>query len=176
MDGELTSRIAAGDESALAEAFRVHGGAVKALARRVLGDESLADDVVQETFVWLWGAADRYEPGRGSLRSMLLTVAHRRAVDLIRSEEARTRREARLPDPPYDDVADQAMAADVSERVRRALGDLSGPERAAIALAYFGGLTYVEVSRRLGAPEGTVKSRIRNGMRKLAAALDGVAS
>lgn len=175
-DRHLASRIADGDEAALAEAFDSFGGAVKSLAMRVLRDEALAEDVVQDTFVWLWRTPHKYDPGRGSLRSFLLTVAHRRAVDIVRSEEARSRREARPPDPPSDDLEEEVWTRRLSEHVRSALDALSADERAAISLAYYGGLSYVEVAQRLGAPEGTVKSRIRSGMKKLAVSLEGVVS
>ncbi len=173
-DQELVSRIANGDQEALADAFRRFGGAVKALASRVMRDESLAEDVVQETFVWLWRSPERYDPVRGSLRTLLLTVAHRRAVDIVRSEEARARRESQPPDPETRDVEDEVWARHLSDQVRSAIAELSPDEHAAVSLAYLGGLTYVEVARRLEAPEGTVKSRIRSGLRRLAASLEGV--
>lgn len=175
-DRDLVARIGAGDHDALAEAFRSYGGAVKSLALRVLRDETLAEDVVQDTFVWLWKSPERYDADRGSLRSLLLTVAHRRAVDTVRSEEARTRRESQPPEPTTSGVEEQVWATHLAEHVRTAVNGLSDNERDAISLAYFSGLTYVEVSQRLGSPEGTVKSRIRNGMRKLASSLEGMAS
>jgi RNA polymerase sigma-70 factor, ECF subfamily len=174
VDQELVSRIANGDQEALADAFRRFGGAVKALATRVMRDESLAEDVVQETFVWLWRSPERYDPVRGSLRTLLLTVAHRRAVDIVRSEEARARRESQPPDPVTRDVEDEVWARHLSDQVRSAIAELSSDERAAVSLAYLGGLSYVEVARQLEAPEGTVKSRIRSGLRRLATSLEGV--
>jgi RNA polymerase sigma-70 factor (ECF subfamily) len=139
---------------------------------RVLRDHALAEDVVQETFTGLWNAPDRFRADRGSLRAFLTTVAHRRAVDMVRSEVARSRRELL---PPEDDhqtsVEDEALTRTLSEEVRRALGELPEDERAAIALAYLEGMSYVEVARRLGQPEGTVKSRIRTGMRRLSNSL-----
>jgi RNA polymerase sigma-70 factor (ECF subfamily) len=173
-DAELASRVAAGERSALEEAFNAYGGAVKSVASRVLRDEALAEDVVQDTFVGFWRAPEKYDPARGSLRSFLLTIAHRRAVDIVRSEVARARRESTPPDPGHYDLADEVAARDLSEEVRRALAALADGEREAISMAYFGGLSYVEVARRLGEPEGTVKSRIRSGMRKLATSLQGV--
>lgn len=144
------------------------------MAVRVLRDETLAEDVVQDVFVSFWKSPHKYDPNRGSLRTFLLTIAHRRAVDVVRSETARTRREETTPwESPYD-IEDEVWSKALSETVRDALSDLAEDERKAIAMAYFGGLSYVEVARRLGAPEGTVKSRIRAGMKKLSVSLTGV--
>jgi RNA polymerase sigma-70 factor (ECF subfamily) len=170
-DAELAARIVHRDRSALEAAFRDFGGAVKSVAGRVLRDDALAEDVVQETFLALWNTPERFDPARGSLRTFLLTIAHRRAVDLIRSEVARSNREARPPDEQHYDVADEAWTRVLSGKVRQALDHIPGGEREAIALAYFDGLTYVEVAERLGQPEGTVKSRIRSGMRRLSVLL-----
>ncbi len=175
-DADLVVRMSNGDQDALAEVFRDFAGAVKSVAFRVIRDETLAEDVVQDTFVGLWRSPERYDPARGSLRTFLLTIAHRRAVDIVRSEEARTRRESRPPDPVHFDLEDEVWTRRLSDDVRSALVDLTDDERAAISLAYFGGLSYVQVARRLGAPEGTIKTRIRSGMRKLASSLEGVHS
>jgi RNA polymerase sigma-70 factor (ECF subfamily) len=110
------------------------------------------------------------------LRTFLLTIAHRRAVDIVRSEEARARRELQPPEPDRFDLEDEVITRQLSAEVRSALDDLPEGERKAIAMAYFGGLSYVEVARRMGEPEGTVKSRIRSGMRKLSSSLQGVAT
>lgn len=175
-DNELAARIGRGDEDALQALYRTHGGAVKNIAMRVLRDESLAEDVVQDTFVTFWRDTSRFDPSRGSLRTFLLTLAHRRAVDVVRSEEARTRRQLIPPDPDHYRVEDEVWSRQLSDRVRQALAALNEDEREAIALAYFGGLSYVETATRLRQPEGTVKSRIRSGMRKLATALQEVRS
>lgn len=174
-DAELAALVAAGDRRALESAFEAYSGAVKSMALRVLRDDSLAEDVVQDTFVTFWKSPGRYDPGRGTLRTFLLTIAHRRAVDIVRSEVARTKREERPPDPVHFDLEDEVWSRRLSEHVRDALMDLSEGERQAISLAYYGGLSYVEVANRLGEPEGTVKSRIRSGMRKLASSLEPVA-
>ncbi|HSJ33800.1 MAG TPA: sigma-70 family RNA polymerase sigma factor [Acidimicrobiia bacterium] len=174
-DAGLAERVAAGDRGALEDAFQAYSGPVKSVAVRVLRDQSLAEDVVQDTFVTFWKRPDRYDPARGTLRTFLLTIAHRRAVDVVRSEEARARRESRPPDPEHFDLEDEVWTRRLSEHVRAALEELSEGERQAISLAYYGGLSYVEVAERLGAPEGTVKSRIRSGMKKLAASLESVA-
>ncbi len=168
--------MAGGDQAALAGLFQEHGGAVKSVAFRVTRDEALAEDVVQDTFVGLWRAPEKYDASRGSMRTFLLTIAHRRAVDIVRSEVARSRRETRPPDPDLFDLENEVITRRMSEEVRAALAGLAREEREAISLAYFDGLSYVQVARRLDAPEGTVKSRIRSGMRKLASSLEGVAS
>lgn len=175
-DADLASRVATGEHEALAELFSVHGGSVKSVAFRVLRDEALADDIVQDTFVSFWRSPEKFDPARGSLRTYLLTIAHRRAVDVVRSETARSKREQRPPDPDPFDLEEEVWARSISEEVRTALLELGEAEREAIAMAYFGGLSYVEVAKRLGAPEGTVKSRIRSGMKKLASELEGVAT
>lgn len=174
VDADLAAGVSAGDRSALEVVFKEHGGAVKGVAWRVLKDENLAEDIVQETFVTFWDDPGKYNPDRGTLRTFLLTIAHRKAVDVVRSEVARTRREQRPPDPKHVDVEEEVGTRDLSETVRRALDELSEDEREAIVLAYYGGLSYVKVAERLALPEGTVKSRIRAGMKKLSTSLSGV--
>jgi RNA polymerase sigma-70 factor, ECF subfamily len=167
-DEGLARRIAQGDEQALEAIYRSHGGAVKAVARRVLGDGTLAEDVVQDVFVSFWNAPGKFDSGRGSLRTYLVTIAHRRAVDMVRSEVARARREETSPPPLAEvDLESEVWQRSQSEIVRTAVANLGDDERRAISLAYFGGLSYVEVAKTLDQPEGTVKSRIRSGMRKL---------
>lgn len=175
-DQELADRVKAREPEALEILVNDLGGAVKSVAIRVLRDETLAEDVVQDTFVGFWNDPQKFDPSRGTLRTFLLTIAHRRAVDVVRSEVARARREQRPPDPDHYDVEEEVWSRSLSETVRSALGDLSQDEREAISLAYFGGLSYVDVAKRLGAPEGTVKSRIRSGMKKLAVSMAGVSS
>lgn len=174
-DAGLVSRVGHGDESALETIYRKYGGAVAFVARKVLRDDALAEDVVQDVFVSLWRSPDRFDPNRGSLRAFLMTIAHRRAVDIVRSEEARARREDNMELPDTIDLEDEVWVRNQSERVRSAVARLGEDERRAISLAYFGGLTYVEVARTLEEPEGTVKSRIRSGMRKLSETLSEVA-
>lgn len=160
---------------ALAEIYRRHGGAVFSLARRLLGEGFLAEEIVQEAFLHLWRLPERYDAERGSLRSYLLAIAHGRSVDLLRSEGARRNREERearsRAESGYDlerEVWDMVVAG----RVRDALEGLPETERRAIVLAYFGGHTYREVAGLLGEPEGTVKSRIRAGLRRMRVALE----
>ncbi len=173
-DAAVVVAIGRWREDALAEAYRRHAGAVFALAQRLIHDRAMAEEIVQEVFVRLWDAPDRFDPARGSLRSFLLAQCHGRSVDLIRSEESRRAREDRehmqRAEAGYDlehEVFDLAMA----EQVRDALGDLPEGERRAIELAYLGGHTYREVAALLGEPEGTVKSRIRAGLRRMRSSL-----
>ena len=169
-DAGLVVAIGRFHEDAMAEVFRRHGGAVFALAKRVLGDAGRAEEIVQEVFVRLWNSPERFDPERGSLRSFLLAQTHGRAVDLLRSDTARKDREARearaAAEAGYDlerEIWDMAVA----ERVREAVSLLPDEERKAIELAYFGGRTYREAASELGAPEGTVKSRIRSGLKRM---------
>jgi RNA polymerase sigma-70 factor (ECF subfamily) len=178
-DAALVVAIGRWHDDALAEVFRRHGGAVFALARRVLGDAGRAEEIVQEVFVRLWHAPERFDPERGSLRSFLLAQAHGRAVDLLRSDSARADREARqaraAAESGYDlehEVWDMAVA----EHVREAVMGLPEEERKAIELAYFGGRTYRQVAAELGAPEGTVKSRIRSGLKRMRTLLSDAAT
>ncbi|HEX9969874.1 MAG TPA: sigma-70 family RNA polymerase sigma factor [Acidimicrobiales bacterium] len=173
-DSVLVVAIGRYRNDALAEAYRRHGGAVFALARRVLGDPTRAEEVVQEVFLRLWNQPDRFDPERGTLRSFLLAHSHGRAVDLLRSETSRRQREerdARATAEAGYDLEHEVWDLAVAERVREALATLPVDERRAIELAYFGGRTYREVASALGAPEGTVKSRIRSGLRRLRVSL-----
>jgi RNA polymerase sigma-70 factor (ECF subfamily) len=173
-DVALVVAIGRWHQDALAEAYRRHGGAVFGLARRLLGDE-LAKDIAQEVFLRLWNQPERFDAERGSLRSYLLAHAHGRAVDVLRSETARRRREEQearsaVEGGGYDlegEVGDFAVAG----QIREAVAGLPENERRAITLAYLGGHTYREVAGLLGEPEGTVKSRIRSGLRRLRAPL-----
>jgi RNA polymerase sigma-70 factor (ECF subfamily) len=157
-------------EDALAEAFRRHAGAVLALARRVLGDAALGEEVVQEVFLKLWSAPERFDPARGSLRSFLLAQAHGRAVDMLRSNSSRRRREERdasLSAESGYDIEREVWDLAVAEHLQGVVKTLPADERKAIELAYFGGHTYREVATMLGQPEGTVKSRIRSGLKRM---------
>lgn len=176
-DAVLVIAISRYDQQALAEAYRRHAGAVFALARRLLADRAMAEEIVQEVYLRLWNRPEVFDPARGSLRSYLLAQCHGRAVDLLRSETSRRNREERdhrrTAEAGYDlehEVVDLAVA----ERVRGALGGLQDTERRAIELAYLGGHTYREVAELLGEPEGTVKSRIRSGLKKMRTSLHDV--
>ena len=172
-DADLVAAISRREEPALEAIFNRHGGAVQAVAKRVLRDPALAEDIVQDVFVSLWDGPGGFDANRGSLRTYLTTIAHRRAVDVVRSETARTKRQDRYEPTPQPDIDEVVWMNSLSASVREAVEDLSDGEKDAISLAYFSGLTYVEVANALGQPEGTVKSRIRSGMSKLRVALAG---
>jgi RNA polymerase sigma-70 factor (ECF subfamily) len=176
-DAALVTAIARYHHGALAEVYRRHAGAVYGLARRLLAEPALAEEVVQEVFLRLWNGPDRYDPSRGSLRSYLLALTHGRSVDLLRAEGARRHREerdARATAEAGYDVEHEVWDMAVAGQVRQALDALPDGERQAIELAYFGGHTYREVAVRLGEPEGTVKSRIRAGLKRLRGELTAV--
>lgn len=169
-DAALVVAIARWRHDALSEAFRRHSGAVFALARRVLNDGARAEEVVQEVFLRLWNAPERFDPSRGSLRSYLLAHAHGRAVDAVRSDSSRRHREERealRASVSAYDLEREVGDVIVAEHVRDAVATLAPGERQAIELAYFGGHTYREVAMILDEPEGTIKTRIRTGMTRL---------
>lgn len=169
-DSALVVSIGRWDEQALEELYRRHGGAVYGLARRVLRNDTLAEEVTQEVFVRLWNQPERFDGEKGTLRAFLLAQSHRRAVDVVRSEEARTKREQREAGATVDvddGLEREVFDLTVAESVKDALSELPDREREPIELAYYGGKTYRQVATELGEPEGTVKSRIRSGLGKL---------
>jgi RNA polymerase sigma-70 factor (ECF subfamily) len=173
-DVTLAMAIARWDQEALAEVYRRNAGPVFGLARRVLGDAAVAEEVVQEVFLRLWHEPGRYDPERGSLRTFLLSQVHSRSVDMLRSDTARRQREvrdARSTASGQYDVEHEFLDIAVAQGGRDAMGVLQPSERSAIELAYFGGHTYREVASILGEPEGTIKSRIRSGMRRMQSSL-----
>jgi RNA polymerase sigma-70 factor (ECF subfamily) len=173
-DASLVVAIGRYREDALAEAYRRHAGAVFGLARRVLSDQAAAEEIVQEIFLRLWNDPQRFDPERGSLRSFLLAQTHGRSVDLLRSDSSRRQRETREAKAAATagyDIEHEVWDLAVADRVKQAVSVLPDDERRAIELAYFGGHTYREVAVVLGTPEGTVKSRIRVGLKRMRASL-----
>ena len=170
-DADLVASVTNRDEAALATLYQRHGAAVWGLARRVTGDAQAAEEVTQTVFLALWSHAGRYDPARGALRSWLLAQAHGRAVDHVRSEAARRRRQDRDAQlsmvPPSAEVEVAVHAAALAADVQRAVDALPAGEREAILLAYFGGHSYRETAQLLDQPEGTVKSRIRSALQNL---------
>jgi RNA polymerase sigma-70 factor (ECF subfamily) len=175
-DAVLAARLTAGDDYALAEVFDALGRIVYGSALAVLGDDSAAQDVVQDVFVELWSHPDRYDPAAGTLRTYLTVLARHRAVDLVRSELRRVARQERsyrlTPVTPAPGAGDQAMAAHTAGLVRAAVRLLPASQRQVIELAYFEGLTCREVAHAVGIPEGTAKSRLRLALAKLETVLD----
>lgn len=170
----LVERLSGGDETALADLYDRYGGFVYGLAVRTLVDRQAAEDVTQEVFVTLWEHPERIELGRGTLRGFLGTLTHRRAVDVIRREEARKRREghvARQGGEDVPDTADAVVRSDTTGKVHKALALLPEAQRRALELAYFQGYTYRQVAEVLGIPEGTAKSRLRLALARIAEAL-----
>jgi RNA polymerase sigma-70 factor (ECF subfamily) len=173
-DAALVVAVGRWNQDALAEVFRRHSGAVFVLARRVLQSQAHAEEIMQDVFLRLWDRPEGFDPARGSLRSYLLSQTHGRSVDMVRSELAQRRRqetEAQRAVVSDYDLEREVGDVIVAEQVRDALACLTAGEREAIELAYFGGRTYREVSALLNEPEGTVKSRIRTGLRRLREAL-----
>jgi len=170
----IRDRVVEGDDTALREVYDQYASFVYGLAARVIGDPRAAEDVSQDVFVAFWERPGAFDPERGSLRTWLGTLTHRRSVDYVRREEARRRRSEREASRavPAPDVEEMATALLAAERVRAALDVLPAEQRRAIQLAYFGGKTYREVAEILGIPEGTAKSRLRLALRRIADALE----
>lgn len=173
---DIRTRLLAGDESALSEVYDAYSSLVFGIATRVLRDQTSAEDVAQEVFVWLWEHPEAYDPDRGPLRAWLSLLTRRRSIDAVRRDVARGRREAAWAqdDLVLPGVDDDVVRDTLAKAVRAALAKLPEPQRVAIVLAYYEGLTYLQVARRLQVPEGTAKSRLRSGLRTLAAQLETV--
>jgi RNA polymerase sigma factor (sigma-70 family) len=180
-DVEILRRIRAGDRDAVDELYERFRRPAFALARRILADDGLAEDVLQDVFLGVWRDPGAYDRARGSFASWLLAVVHHKAVDAVRREESQRRRQARaeeeaILDAPgaTRDVEDDAWSRVVAEQVRSALRVLPGPQKEALTLAYYGGYTQREVAALTGAPLGTVKTRMLAGMRRLKSELGGL--
>ena len=171
-DPALVALVVDGDGSALEALYGRYGRASYALARRILGDETLAQDVVQEVFLTVWRDAARYDASRGGFSTWLLTMTHHKAVDSVRKEENLRKRRAPadaldLAESGDPGVDEEAWASVRRDHVRRALADLPDPQREALGLAYFGGYTQREIAILTGTPLGTVKTRMLAGMKRL---------
>jgi RNA polymerase sigma factor (sigma-70 family) len=167
-DEEVLEAIAAGDEQALGALYDRFGRAAYGVALRVLRDQALAEDAVQEAFLAVWRSADGYRRERAKPSTWILTLVHRRAVDLVRREERR--RGEPLGDPPETAtvaVSEEAELRDRRAAVQAALQQLPNDQREALELAYYGGLTQADLAERLGVPLGTIKSRMFAGLTRL---------
>jgi RNA polymerase sigma-70 factor (ECF subfamily) len=175
-DSQLVELVAQRDAGALEALYDRYGRAAYSLARRILTEETLAQDVVQEVFLSLWRDARRFDPGRGTVATYLLSMTHHRAVDVVRREEKlrrwRTSDEGLELEPdPKARVEDEVEASERRAEVRSTLAELPAAQREALLLAYFGGYTQREVAALVGVPLGTVKTRMAAGMRKMREAL-----
>jgi RNA polymerase sigma-70 factor, ECF subfamily len=168
---ELLQRAARGDEAAFATLYDLVSARIYGLILRILRDPAQTEEVAQEVFVEVWRTAARYDETKGSANAWMFTIAHRRAVDRVRSEQAgadRTRRVASASaETPYDDVVEQATSALERAQVRRCLHGLTDLQREAILLAYYGGHTYPQVAKLLGVALPTIKTRMRDGLIRL---------
>lgn len=169
--GELLERIARGDQDAFARLYDLLSPRVFGLIMRVLVDRSQSEEVLQEVFLEIWQSAARFTPKRGQGRSWVLTIAHRRAVDRVRSSQASSDRDVRAGfrdlDVPHDGVVEQVELRIEGRKVVAALATLPEPQREALTLAYFGGYSQSEIAALVGAPLGTVKTRMRDGLSRL---------
>ncbi|MGL4255850.1 MAG: ECF RNA polymerase sigma factor SigK [Microbacterium sp.] len=171
--GELLQRVARGDQAAFARVYDLISPRVFGLILRVLVDRAQSEEVLQEVFLEVWQSASRFAPNRGQGRSWVLTIAHRRAVDRVRSAQASTDRDVRAGfrnlDVPHDGVAEQVELRIEGEKVAAALTTLPEVQREALTLAYYGGYSQSEIAALVGAPLGTIKTRMRDGLSRLRA-------
>ena len=167
-DEALLAQMALGDEPALAELYDRFGRIAYGLAVKVLRDQALAEDAVQDAFLGAWRTAAAFDPTRGTVSTWLMTLVHRRAVDLVRREDRR--RTDVLDDAPIaagETTDEQAAVREERRRVQAALAQLPADQREALELAYYGGLTQSELAERLGQPLGTIKSRMFTGLSRM---------
>ncbi|MFE3475446.1 sigma-70 family RNA polymerase sigma factor [Streptomyces bacillaris] len=168
---ELLVRVARGDQDAFAQVYDAVSGPVLGLVRSILRDPAQSEEVAQEVLVEVWRTAPRFQASRGSAMNWVLTLAHHRAVDRVRSAEAAAAREHRAAlldrTPAFDEVSEQVETRLEREQVRRCLRTLSELQRQSVTLAYYRGLTYREVAELLTVPLGTIKTRLRDGLIRL---------
>jgi RNA polymerase sigma-70 factor (ECF subfamily) len=168
---DLLTAVARGDKAAFERLYEVVAPRVFGLVLRVLRDRAQSEEVAQEVLVEVWRSAARYQQGRGSALAWVLTIAHRRAIDRVRSSQAgmdREERAARLQvHRPFDEVAESVEGRLERERLRRCLGGLTPLQRESVTIAYYGGYSYSEVAELVKAPLGTVKTRMRDGLIRL---------
>lgn len=163
----LLSHVARGDRSAFEAVYDLLAGPVYGVIRGVIRDPAQSEEVSQEVLLEIWRAASRFDAAKGSGLSWVMTIAHRRAIDRVRSEAAAARREQKAAEPAVadgDEVAEAVAASLDRERVRRCLDSLTELQRESIKLAYYGGYTHRQVAKLLGAALGTIKTRIRDGL------------
>ncbi|MFJ6748919.1 MULTISPECIES: sigma-70 family RNA polymerase sigma factor [unclassified Streptomyces] len=168
---ELLGRVARGDQEAFGPVYDAVAGPVLGLVRSVLRDPAQSEEVAQEVLVEVWRTAAHFRPERGSATNWVLTLAHRRAVDRVRSAQSAADRERRAAlldqTPAFDEVTEQVEARLEREQVRRCMRTLTELQRQSVTLAYYKGLTYREVAELLTVPLGTVKTRLRDGLIRL---------
>ena len=173
VDAALAARLMAREERALAEVIDLYGGIVNGMARRIVADPTLAEEVAQDVFIVLWRRPGAFDPDRGSLKTFLATLARNKSVDLVRREQSvRRTTDSLIAEFPstvslYEFTGNLENRAEIGD----ALGRIPEQQREAIALAYFGGRTYREVAAELDIPEGTAKTRLRDGLTRLRTAL-----
>jgi RNA polymerase sigma-70 factor (ECF subfamily) len=163
----LLIRVARGDQAAFEGVYDALAGPVYGLINKVVRDPAQSEEVSQEVLLEVWRTASRFDPAKGSAATWVMTIAHRRAVDRVRSATAAAAREARsagVPPQLGDEVADSVEASLDAERVRRCLDGLTEPQRESITLAYYGGYSYRQVAERIGVALSTIKTRIRDGL------------
>ncbi len=165
----LLAGVAKGDQAAFEAVCARTGPTVFGVVRSVMRDQFQAQEVCQEVLLEVWRCASRFQPGRGSAMAWVTTIAHRRAIDRVRSEQRSADRQLRAASHQvaYDEVAEAVEARLDQQRVRRCLAALTDLQRESVTLAYYGGYTFREVATLLGVPEGTVKTRMRDGLIRL---------
>jgi RNA polymerase sigma-70 factor, ECF subfamily len=165
----VLAEVAKGDHAAFRAVYDQTAPAVLGTVRRVLRDPAQSEEVMQEVLLEVWRTAARFDPSVGSANAWIMTLAHRRAVDRVRSEQRAAARELRAATASidYDEVSDAALTTLEQERVRRCLGGLTDLQRESVTLAYYGGYSYREVAQLLGVAAGTVKTRMRDGLIRL---------